>query len=96
MSAGRMFHGLGGVCMSVGSMRSAHALEHRLVLRQRVRVLRENLLTSRCVISLSGPIMSDRPSGNGENDDGLRGSSSKPNLCSSSSLMISGRSRLLT
>ena len=91
-----MFHGLGGVCMSVGSMRSAQRSSIASYFGSASASLRENLLTSRWVISLSGPIMRDRPSGNGEKDDGLRGSSSKPNLCSSSSLMISGRSRLLT
>ena len=51
----------------------------------------ENLDTSRWFSSGSGPMRRDRPSGNGVNEDGLRGRSWYPCRASSRSRTISGR-----
>ncbi len=93
---GRSDHGLGGVIVSVGSRKSATRSSIASYLGSASASLAENFETSRCVIALSGPSSSERPSGNGVNDEGLRGSISKPWRLSSRSRMISGRSRLLT
>ena len=88
--------GLGGVMISVGSRKSATRSSIASYFGSASASLAENFEISRWVSALSGPSMSERPSGNGVNDDGLRGSISKPWRCSSSSRMISGRSRLFT
>ena len=73
------------------------AFEHGLELRQVVRVALSRTSPPRdAVISLSGPISSERPSGRGVKLEGLRGSIAKPWRLSSRSRMISGRNRLLT
>ena len=82
--------------MSVGSRKSATRSSIASYLGSASASLAQNLEISRCVSALSGPSISERPSGNGVNDDGLRGSISKPCRASSRSRMISGRSRLLT
>ena len=74
-----------------------HALEHRLVPRQRLGVLGGELRDLAVRLRLvRARACSERPSGNGVNDEGLRGSISKPCRASSRSRMISGRSRLFT
>jgi hypothetical protein len=94
--AGRSDHGLGGVITSVGSRKSATRSSIASYLGSASASLVENLAISRRVSALSGPSISERPSGNGVKDDGLLGSISNPCRCSSSSRMISGRSRLFT
>src|SRR6185437_7322954 len=95
-SRGLADHGSGGVMSSVGSMNRATRSSISSYRGSESASFAENLLTSRCVRSLSGPSISDRPSGNGVNDDGSRGSISKPWRCSSSSRMMIGRRRLFT
>ena len=82
--------------VSVGSRKSATRSSMASYRGSASASLVENLEISRWVIALSGPSSSERPSGNGVNDDGLRGSISNPWRLSSRSRMISGRSRLLT
>ncbi len=93
---GRSDQGLGGVITRVGSRKSATRSSIASYCGSASASLAENFAISRRVRSLSGPSMSERPSGNGVNDDGLRGSISKPCRASSRSRMISGRSRLFT
>ncbi len=81
---------------SVGSRKSATRSSIASYLGSASASLVENFEISRCVCALSGPSMSERPSGNGVNEEGLRGSISKPCRASSRSRMISGRSRLFT
>jgi hypothetical protein len=64
--------------VSVGSRKSATRSSIASYFGRASASLAENLDTSRWVIALSGPSSSERPSGNGVNDDGLRGSISKP------------------
>src|SRR5207249_5223502 len=74
-SRGRNDHGDGGVSISVGSMKSAIVSSHASYFGNAAASRVENLLISRSVSALSGPRSSERPSGKGVNDAGLRGNS---------------------
>jgi len=93
---GRNDHGFGGVWTSVGSRKEATRSSIASYFGSASASLAENLAISRWVSALLGPSIKERPSGNGVNDEGLRGSILKPCRLSSRSRIISGRSRLLT
>ena len=70
--------GLGGICVSVGSTTAATRSSIATYFGYASASRALNFAISRAFCASSAPSMRYRPSGNGENDDGLRSSSSKP------------------